>query len=132
MHANDVVPFEVYDRHNEITLTATQYEQVNIDQYGVEMQHSKERKGRIQQSQMITARELCRGVDLIRNGGVIAMEYIPYVRQMVEAEDLSEMKEQEKRRRVGRMTWNSRRSNYERVLDLKVEGRQGLEESVFL
>lgn len=60
------------------------------------------------------------------------MEYIPYVRQMVEAEDLSEMKEQEKRRRVGRMTWNSRRSNYERVLDLKVEGRQGLEESVFL
>jgi len=95
------------------------------------MQHSKERKERIQQSQMIPAGVLCRGVDLIWNSGVIGMEYIPYVRQMVEAEDLLEMKEQ-KQPRVGRMTWNSRRSNYERVLDLKVDARQGLAESVFL
>jgi hypothetical protein len=126
-----VVPFEVYDRHNEITLTASQYAKVDMDQHGVEMQHSKERKERIQQGQMITARVLCRGVDLIWNSGVIAMEYIPYVRQMVETEDLLEMREQ-RRPRVGRMTLNSRRSNYDRILDLKVDGRQGLEESVFL
>lgn len=136
LHANNVVPFEVYDRHFEITSMAAQNAtgvfKIDMDQYDIEMQHSRERKGRIQQGQMMTARELRLGADLIRDTEVIAMEYIPYARQIVEAEDIEEMKEQEKRPRMGRMTRNSARNNYMRVLDLTVDGRRGLEESMFI
>lgn len=64
----------------------------------------------------VAAREICRlGVD--------GMEYLPYVRQMVEAEDINVAKEE---RRQGRRTRNSTRSQYVRMVELTAHARESV------
>ena len=81
---------------------------------------------KIREGQRVAAREICRiGEDAVR----VSLEYLPYVRQIVEAEDRLEIQEQEKRPRVGRRTRNSTRSQYVRVVELTEQARAGLEMS---
>jgi hypothetical protein len=52
----------------------------------------------------------------------VSLEYLPYVRQIVEAEDGQEMKE---RARAGRTTRNSTRSQYVRMVELTDKHEMG-------
>ena len=114
---------ELCNRQSEIISTANELAKevfkVDISKEGWCIRAGDEDRGRIRQEQRVVARELCLvGV----NEASVSVEYIPYARQILEAEDRLE---EEMRPRFGRKTRNSGgRSEYVRMLDLTVACRE--------
>jgi uncharacterized protein YfbU (UPF0304 family) len=123
-HAEDPGPVEMYDRHREILDAAAQLTNslFGMDMSGDDMRMETSGQ-KIREGQRVAAREICR---MVEDAGSVTLEYLPYVRQMVESEDMLE--EQEKRQaRVGRTTRNSRRSQYVRMVELTEHARNGVD-----
>jgi len=83
----------------------------------------EERRRRARDGQKVVLHEVCPPGIWSRADGLVGMDYVGYMRQMVLAEDKEEM-EQEKRRQGGRNTRNSARSGYVRTLELTEEARR--------
>lgn len=73
--------------------------------------------------QRLVLQEVCPLAIWSRADGLVEMDYLGYIRQIVRAEDKEEV-EQEKRRQGGRNTRNSARSGYVRTLRLTEEARR--------
>lgn len=97
-----------------------------MDVRGEEMRlaNSEQHGQRIREMQRMAGREICRiGADATS----ISVEYLPYLRQIVGAEDRLEMEEEEKRPRVGRKTRNSTRNRYVRMVELTEHTRASVD-----
>ena len=113
---------ELCDRQSEMISTAKALAQkvfkVDLSKESQSMRAGEEDRGRIRQEQRVIAGELCVvGV----NEGRVSVEYIPFARQILEAEDGLE---EEMRPRSGRKTRNSGRSEYVRMLEVSVGCRE--------
>ena len=82
----------------------------------------EETRRRMGGGRRLVLHEVCPLAIWSRADGLVEMDYLAYIRQIVEAEDKAEM-EQEKRRQGGRNTRNSARSGYVRTLGLTEEAR---------
>ena len=83
----------------------------------------EETRRKMGDGQRLVLYELCPPSTWSRADGLVEMDYLAYIRQIVKAEDREEM-EQEKRRQGGRNTRNSARSGYVRTLGLTEEARR--------
>lgn len=124
MHAQDSAQLGLNDRHEEIVSTAIQ---LSRGQFDVDTMISLEETRR--DGQRLVLQEVCPPAVWSRADGLVEMDYVGYIRQIVEAED---KEEQEKRRQGGRNTRNSARSGYVRTVRLTEEARRVVECSVDL
>ena len=119
----DNVRLELCARQSEMISTANELAKmvfkVDTSKTGRGIRAVEEERGRIRQQQRVVAAELCLvGV----KEAPVSVEYIPFARQILEAEDRLE---EEMRPRLGRKTRNSGgRSEYVRMLDLTVACRE--------
>ncbi|KAF9534323.1 hypothetical protein CPB83DRAFT_889319 [Crepidotus variabilis] len=126
------VPFEVYDRHIDIVLAAIQIARggsndSDFSRDAAEIQLSEEDRRRIHQGQMIAMREYRREI-MSGHGldGSVSMEFGPYIRQMVEADDLEAEREKSRLLQMPgkRKTMNSNRPT--RIFQVSEAARSGL------
>lgn len=121
VHAQDPAQLGLNDRHEEIVSTAIQLSRGEFD---VDATVSlEETRRRMRSGRRLVLHEVCPLAIWSRADGLVEMDYLAYIRQMVEAEDKEEM-EQEKRRQGGRSTRNSARSGYVRTVGLTEEARR--------
>jgi hypothetical protein len=123
VHAQDLAQLGLHDRHEEIVSTAIQLSRGRLDVDAMRSLEETRMSG-----QKLLLREVCPVGTWSRADGFVEMDYLAYVRQMVEAED----KEGEKRRLGGRSTRNSARSGYVRTVQLSEEARRVVQYSVDL
>ncbi|PPR06958.1 hypothetical protein CVT26_004278 [Gymnopilus dilepis] len=118
VYAKDGAQFGQYDRQEDMIFTAIEISSGLLDREMLE----KEDEWRKQHREVI---EELLPVGMWRRGCLEhCVDYLPYVRQMVEAEDAEEAREA---RRVGRRTRNSIRSGYVRMISMTEEARKKLE-----
>ncbi|KAF9568897.1 P-loop containing nucleoside triphosphate hydrolase protein [Agrocybe pediades] len=134
IHATDRLEFGRYDRQEDIICTAVETASrlfdMDQEQDAREERKCEEARREAVRDQRDVMREICPAAVWSRGNGSLWLEYMPYVRQMVEAEDGEEAREMEKRRSVrsGRMTRNSAgRGGYVRTISLTESGRDRLD-----
>lgn len=119
IYAKDRPRFGQYDRQEDMIYTAIE---ISCGLYGTEIKEETEDEWRNKHRRVV---EEVLPVGMWTRGRVAqCVDYLPYLRQMVEAEDAEEARE---RGRVGRRTRNSSRSGYVRLISITEEARKTLE-----
>ncbi|KDR83737.1 hypothetical protein GALMADRAFT_219568 [Galerina marginata CBS 339.88] len=132
IYAKDRPDLGHYDRQEDMICSATDLlfglfdVDVRKDDASSRSIEDESKKIRVQQTRIL--QEIS---PMSRDKGGLWFDYLPYLRQMVAAEDVEEARAMEKRRRVGRRTRNSGRSGYVRTIELTEEARRGLGETGF-
>ncbi|KAJ3510991.1 hypothetical protein NLJ89_g4360 [Agrocybe chaxingu] len=121
--------YGILDRHEDIISSAIQLArglfQVDVSRDEEEAERSAEQRRRIQREQRAVLAEVCPPATWTRRDGSLALDYLPILRQIVEAEDMEE-RAAATRARGGRLTRNSTRSSSRRVLEVTDAWREAL------
>ena len=86
----------------------------------------EERRRTLEVEQRRVIEELCPVGVWNRRDASIALDYAPYIQQIVEAEDAEEAREMVKKPKGGRSTRNSARSGYTRIVEVSEDSRSAL------
>jgi len=130
IHAKDRLEFGQHDRQSDIICAAVEVSCRLLDVATKEddaiAKRCEDRKKETLEREKRVLREICPTAVWTRGNGSLWLEYMPYVRQMVIAEDIEEEKDmlQRKANKVGRATRNSARSGYVRTIALTEEARR--------
>ncbi|KAF9485350.1 hypothetical protein BDN70DRAFT_871383 [Pholiota conissans] len=126
-YAEDMAQIGMYDRHEDIWATAIRLSQelfdVDVKADALKTQTFEEQSRNIQYKHKCVLQELCPMSVWARQYSGTGLDYIPLIRQMVDAEDAQEAMEMQKKRGSGRNTRNSARSGYVRMIGITEEGR---------
>jgi hypothetical protein len=118
----------MYDRHKDILTTAIRLSQelfdVDVKADALETQTFEEHSRSVRDEQKLVLQELCPTAIWARRDARTVLDYIPLIRQMVDADDRQEALEMQKRRGSGRSTRNSARSGYVRMIGITQEGQR--------
>ncbi|KAF8913902.1 hypothetical protein CPB84DRAFT_1757860 [Gymnopilus junonius] len=114
VYAKDKAEFGQHDRQEDMLFTAIE---IASGLYDMEIQ------GEMEDEWRNDYREVIEEVVPVGGGVGHGVDYLAYLRQMVEAEDAEEAREMG---RVGRRTRNSSRSGYVRVISITEEARKKL------
>ncbi|KAF8974559.1 hypothetical protein BDZ97DRAFT_35100 [Flammula alnicola] len=128
LHVKDTAQFGFYDRHEDILTTAVQLSRglfdVDVKADAITTQTFEESSRIVRYEQRLVLQEVCPVAIWARRDAALPLDYIPMIRQIVEAEDMQEALEKQKRPRVGRTTRNSARSGYVRMVSVTEEARR--------